>query len=393
MSAQHRFLETLSRRVVIADGGMGTMLQTFDPTLEDYDGYEGLSDILCLTRPDIVLGIHDAYLAAGADCVETNSFNANYGGLIEYGIADRARELAGAAARLARQKCDEYATPERPRFVLGSMGGGTRLPTLGHAPYAILRDHYRECVLGLIEGGADAILVETSQDLLQAKAAVIGAKRANTELGTEIPIIAQVTVETTGTMLVGGEIGAALTSLAALDVDLIGLNCATGPAEMSEHLRYLSRHSPVPISVMPNAGLPVLGPNGAVYPLTPAELADAHEEFVTGFGVNLVGGCCGTTPNTSEPSATASTASSPPSANRSSNRASPPPTTTSPSSRTPRSSTSANAPTPTAPKPSAKPCSRPTTTAASRSPASRPAAAPTCSTCASTTSAATAPRT
>ncbi|GAB3228409.1 methionine synthase [Glycomyces halotolerans] len=296
VSAPNRFLETLSRRVVIADGGMGTMLQAFDPTLEDYDGYEGLSDILCLTRPDIVLGIHDAYLAAGADCIETNSFNANYGGLVEYDITERARELGRAAAELARRKADEYATPERPRFVLGSMGGGTRLPTLGHAPYATLRDHYRECSAGLIEGGADAILVETAQDLLQAKAAVIGAKRANADLGTKVPIIAQVTVETTGTMLVGGEIGAALTSLAALDIDLIGLNCATGPAEMTEHIRYLSRHSPVPISVMPNAGLPQLGTDGAVYPLTPAELADAHEEFVTRYGVSLVGGCCGTTP-------------------------------------------------------------------------------------------------
>ncbi|MCC3765235.1 methionine synthase [Glycomyces sp. TRM65418] len=297
MSAKSLFLDVLSRRVVIADGGMGTMLQTFDPTMEDYDGHEGLSDILCLTRPDIVLGIHDAYLAAGADCVETNSFNANYGGLVEYDIVDRARELARAAATLARRKADEYATPEWPRFVLGSMGGGTRLPTLGHAPFALLRDHYRECSAGLIEGGADALLVETAQDLLQAKAAVIGAKRANADLGTNVPIIAQVTVETTGTMLVGGEIGAALTSLAALGIDLIGLNCATGPAEMSEHLRYLSRHSPVPISVMPNAGLPTLGPNGAVYPLTPDELADAHEDFVKNYGVNLVGGCCGTTPD------------------------------------------------------------------------------------------------
>lgn len=297
VSASNAFLETLSRRVVIADGGMGTMLQTFDPTLEDFDGYEGLSDILCLTRPDIVLGIHDAYLAAGADCIETNSFNANYGGLVEYGIPERAREIARAAAALARRKADEYATPEQPRFVLGSMGGGTRLPTLGHAPYALLRDHYQECSAGLIEGGADALLVETAQDLLQAKAAVVGAKRARTELGASVPIIAQVTVETTGTMLVGGEIGAALTSLTALGVDLIGLNCATGPAEMSEHLRYLSRHSPVPISVMPNAGLPVLGPDGAVYPLTPEELADAHEDFVANYGVNLVGGCCGTTPD------------------------------------------------------------------------------------------------
>ena len=296
MSASNAFLKTLSRRVVIADGGMGTMLQTFDPSLEDFDGHEGLSDILCLTRPDIVLGIHEAYLAAGADCVETNSFNANYGGLIEYGIPERAREIARAAAALARRKADEHATPEWPRFVLGSMGGGTRLPTLGHAPYAILRDHYQECSAGLIEGGADAVLVETAQDLLQAKAAVIGAKRANADLGTDVPIIVQVTVETTGTMLVGGEIGAALTSLTTLGVDLIGLNCATGPAEMSEHIRYLSRHSPVPISVMPNAGLPVLGPNGAVYPLAPSELADAHEEFVTDYGVSLVGGCCGTTP-------------------------------------------------------------------------------------------------
>ncbi|MEU5155881.1 methionine synthase [Glycomyces sp. NPDC021274] len=297
MSANSLFLDVLSRRVVIADGGMGTMLQAYDPTLDDYDGFEGLSDILCVTRPDIVLGIHDAYLAAGADCVETNSFNANYGGLVEYDIVDRARELARAAATLARQKADEYATPEWPRFVLGSMGGGTRLPTLGHAPFALLRDHYQECSQGLIEGGADALLVETAQDLLQAKAAVIGAKRANAALGTKIPIIAQVTVETTGTMLVGGEIGAALTSLAALGIDLIGLNCATGPEEMSEHLRYLSRHSPVPISVMPNAGLPTLGPNGAVYPLTPEELADAHEDFVKNFGVSLVGGCCGTTPD------------------------------------------------------------------------------------------------
>ncbi|GAA1679077.1 methionine synthase [Glycomyces endophyticus] len=297
MSEKSLFLDVLSRRVVIADGGMGTMLQTFDPTMEDYDGHEGLSDILCLTRPDIVLGIHEAYLAAGADCVETNSFNANYGGLVEYGLEDRAREIARASAELARRKADEHATPEWPRFVLGSMGGGTRLPTLGHAPFALLRDHYEACSLGLIEGGADALLVETAQDLLQAKAAVIGAKRANAALGTAVPIIAQVTVETTGTMLVGGEIGAALTSLAALGIDLIGLNCATGPDEMGESIRYLARHSPVPISVMPNAGLPTLGPNGAVYPLTPEELADAHEDFVTNHGVNLVGGCCGTTPD------------------------------------------------------------------------------------------------
>lgn len=275
---------------------MGTMLQAADLTLDDFEGYEGCNEILNVTRPDVVRGVHEAYLAAGADCVETNTFGANLANLNEYDIGHRIRELSEAGARLAREAADAYGTPERPRFVLGSIGPGTKLPTLGHAAYATLRDAYQENAEGLIEGGSDALIVETCQDLLQVKAAVVGSKRAMARLGRPVPIICHVAVETTGTMLVGSEIGAALAAIEPLGVDLIGLNCSTGPAEMGEHLRYLSRHSRIPLSVMPNAGLPVLTADGAYFPLTPVELADALERFVTEYGVSLVGGCCGTTP-------------------------------------------------------------------------------------------------
>ncbi|MGV9213197.1 methionine synthase [Micromonospora sp. RB23] len=289
-------LDVLTDRILIADGAMGTMLQAADLTLDDFDGLEGCNEILNVTRPDVVRGVHDAYLAAGADCVETNTFGANLANLGEYDIPHRIRELAEAGARIAREAADAASTPERPRFVLGSMGPGTKLPTLGHADYATLRDAYQENAAGLIAGGADALIIETCQDLLQVKAAVVGSKRAMVELGQQVPIICQVSVETTGTMLVGSEIGAALAAIEPLGVDLIGLNCSTGPAEMSEHLRYLSQHSRIPLSVMPNAGLPVLTADGAYFPLTPVELAEALERFVTEYGVGLVGGCCGTTP-------------------------------------------------------------------------------------------------
>ncbi|WP_416905640.1 methionine synthase [Micromonospora echinospora] len=275
---------------------MGTMLQAADLTLDDFEGYEGCNEILNVTRPDVVRSVHEAYLAAGSDCVETNTFGANLANLGEYDIQHRIRELSEAGARIAREAADAWSTPERPRFVIGSIGPGTKLPTLGHAAYATLRDAYQQNAAGLIAGGADALLVETSQDLLQVKAAVVGSRRAMAEGGTTVPLICHVTVETTGTMLLGSEIGAALTALEPLGIDLIGLNCATGPAEMSEHLRYLSQHARVPLSVMPNAGLPQLTADGAVYPLTPEELADALERFVTEYGVSLIGGCCGTTP-------------------------------------------------------------------------------------------------
>ncbi|TLS45503.1 methionine synthase [Streptomyces montanus] len=289
--------DALATRVVVADGAMGTMLQAQDPTLEDFENLEGCNEILNLTRPDIVRSVHEEYFAVGVDCVETNTFGANHSAMAEYDIPERVHELSEAGARIAREVADDFTRKTgQQRWVLGSMGPGTKLPTLGHAPYTTLRDAYQQNAEGMIAGGADALLVETTQDLLQTKAAVLGARRALDVSGLDLPLIVSVTVETTGTMLLGSEIGAALTALEPLGIDMIGLNCATGPAEMSEHLRYLARHSRVPLSCMPNAGLPVLGKNGAHYPLTAPELADAQETFVREYGLSLVGGCCGTTP-------------------------------------------------------------------------------------------------
>ncbi|MET9955292.1 methionine synthase [Streptomyces sp. NPDC006339] len=299
MSAVRRSLrDEFATRVVVADGAMGTMLQAADPTMDDFTGLEGCNEILNLTRPDIVASVHQEYFAVGVDCVETNTFGANLAALGEYGIEDRVYELSEAGARIAREVADAHTAADgRPRWVLGSMGPGTKLPTLGHVTYGPLRDAYQQNAEGLIRGGADALLVETSQDLLQTKAAVIGARRALDWCGADdLPLIVQVTVETTGTMLLGSEIGAALTALEPLGIDMIGLNCATGPAEMAEHLRHLARHARIPLSVMPNAGLPVLTSDGAHYPLSPGELADAQEAFVRDYGPALVGGCCGTTP-------------------------------------------------------------------------------------------------
>jgi 5-methyltetrahydrofolate--homocysteine methyltransferase len=286
----------LAQRVVVADGAMGTMLQASPATLDDFDGHEGCNEILNITRPDIVRAVHDGYLEAGVDCVTTNTFGANLANLGEYGLESRVEELSEAGARIARQAADAWAAPGRPRWVLGSIGPGTKLPTLGHVRFGPLRDAYQASAAGLLRGGADALVIETCQDLLQAKAAVIGAKRAIAAAGASVALIASVTIETTGAMLLGTEIGAALAALEPLGIDLIGLNCATGPAEMSEHLRHLAGHSPIPLSCMPNAGMPVLSGDGARYPLTPDGLADAHETFTAEFGLALVGGCCGTTP-------------------------------------------------------------------------------------------------
>jgi 5-methyltetrahydrofolate--homocysteine methyltransferase len=287
----------MASRVIIADGAMGTMLQDAAPTLEDFQGLEGCNEILNVTRPDIITGVHNAYFDTGVDAVETNTFGANWSNLSDYEIDDRIEELARAGAEIARASAESYeATDGRMRWVLGSMGPGTKLPSLGHTTYDHLKQTFATQALGLIKGGADAFMIETSQDLLQTKAAINGCKVAMAELGIRLPLFVEVTVETTGTMLMGSEINAALTALEPLEIDMIGLNCATGPQEMSEHLRQLSQHSRIPVMVMPNAGLPVLTATGASYPLGPEELATAHEQFVKEFGLSLVGGCCGTTP-------------------------------------------------------------------------------------------------
>jgi 5-methyltetrahydrofolate--homocysteine methyltransferase len=291
-----QLLDAIKSRVVVADGAMGTMIQDASPSMDDFQNYEGCNEILNVTRPDIISSIHAQYLKAGAEAIETNTFGANFANLAEYGIEDRIEELALAGAQIARQVADDFSTDEKPRYVLGSVGPGTKLPSLGHEKFSVLRDAYQLQTVGLLNGGVDAILIETAQDLLQAKSAVIGAKRAMKALDIFVPIIVSVTIETTGTMLLGSEIGAALTALSALGIDSIGLNCATGPTEMSEHLRYLSKYSTLPVTVMPNAGLPILGPHGAHYPLNPSELATAQLQFVNDYGAGLVGGCCGTTP-------------------------------------------------------------------------------------------------
>ena len=288
--------QALASRVVVADGAMGTMLQAANPTLEDFQNHEGCNEILNVSRPDIVRSVHDEYLSAGVDAIETNTFGANWSNLADYGIEDRIYELAFAGGKIAREAADSFSTVEKPRFVLGSLGPGTKLPSLGHTTYENLKIAYYTAAKGLADSGCDALLVETSQDLLQVKAAINGCRQAIGETERDIVLIAQVTVETTGTMLLGSEIGAALNTLEPMGIDLIGLNCATGPTEMSEHLRYLSKNAKVAISVMPNAGLPVLGTNGASYRLGPNELAVALEGFVDDYGISLVGGCCGTTP-------------------------------------------------------------------------------------------------
>ncbi|WP_327713901.1 methionine synthase (plasmid) [Streptomyces sp. NBC_00464] len=289
--------EALATRVVVADGAMGTMLQAQDPTLEDFENLEGCNEILNVTRPDIVRSVHEEYFAVGVDCVETNTFGANHSAANEYEIADRIVELSESGARIAREVADEFTAKDgRPRWVLGSVGPGTKLPSLGHIAYDVLRDGYQQNAEGLLAGGADALIVETTQDLLQTKSSLIGARRAMDALGIDVPLICSLAFETTGVMLLGSEIGAALTALEPLGIDLIGLNCSTGPAEMSEHLRYLARHSRTPLMCMPNAGLPVLTKDGAHFPLGPEGLADAQEAFVSDYGLSLIGGCCGTTP-------------------------------------------------------------------------------------------------
>ena len=292
------YLRAARERVVIYDGAFGTYVQARDLGADDFGGaqLEGCNELLVQTRPDVISAMHASFLDVGCDAVETATFGALSLTLAEYGIADRAFAINEAAARLARAAAADASTPDKPRWVAGSIGPGTKFPSLGNIGFAELRDAYTEQAAGLLAGGVDLFLVETVFDLLGAKAAVIGCRRAMAAAGREVPIQVQVTIELTGRMLPGTEIGAALTALAAVRPDVIGINCATGPAEMDEHLRHLSRHSPVPISCLPNAGLPSVVEGAMHYDLTPDQLADHLHRFVTELGVSVVGGCCGTTP-------------------------------------------------------------------------------------------------
>ena len=289
-------LRAMSERVLVWDGAMGTMIQESDVREEDFEGNEGCNEILCATRPDIIRDIHTAYYDAGADVVETNTFGSTALVLAEYELQDRALELNEKAARIAREAADACSTDERKRFVAGSMGPTTRLVTLGHVDFDDLHAFYQEQARGLIRGGVDILQIETCQDLLQIKCAVSASREAMEIEGREVPVLVTITVETTGTMLVGSDVGAALATIEALPVDVIGLNCATGPDLMQEHVRFLGEKTTRMVAVLPNAGLPRNVDGRTVYDLAPDELASFHRRFVEEYGVTAVGGCCGTTP-------------------------------------------------------------------------------------------------
>jgi 5-methyltetrahydrofolate--homocysteine methyltransferase len=290
------FLQTVRERVVIYDGAMGTNIHKHNPTLDDYWGKENCNEILALSRPDIIRDIHASFLEVGCDVIETDTFNGASIVLGEFGLEHRVAELNIAAAKLAKEVAAQFSTADRPRFVAGSMGPTTKLPSLAHIGFEQMLDSYVEQALALIEGGVDLLLVETCQDLLQAKIATIAAIDAMKRAGRRLPLQVQVTLQESGTMLLGTEIGAALTALEPLDIDIVGLNCATGPAEMNDAVRYLCVNSVKTVSVLPNAGLPQNEGGVAVFKLKPEELADYHKHFIQDYGVRIVGGCCGTTP-------------------------------------------------------------------------------------------------
>src|SRR5580704_5125691 len=287
------FLQTVKERVVVYDGAMGTNIHKRNPSLDDYWGKENCNEVLVLSRPDIIRDIHASVFQVGCDVVETNTFGGARIVLSEFDLQDRVAEINIAAAKLAKDVAAQFSTKDKPRFVAGSMGPTTKMPSLGHIPYEQMLNVFVEQALALIEGGVDLLLVETCQDLWQAKIATIAALDAMQRTGKRLPLQVQVTLQESGVMLLGTEIGAALT---ALDCDLIGLNCATGPKEMNDAVRYLGLNSTKPISVLPNAGLPFNDHGNTVYKLTPEVLAEYHKHFVQDYGVRVVGGCCGTTP-------------------------------------------------------------------------------------------------
>jgi 5-methyltetrahydrofolate--homocysteine methyltransferase len=298
-----QYLEAVRERIVVFDGAMGTMIHDLGLRAADYGGeaYNGCPEILALNQPDAIRDIHRAYLSAGADVVETDTFTGTRLKLDDYQLGHRTHEINCAAARLAVEAAREFSTPERPRFVAGSMGPTGMLPSsddpsLSRITYQQLAEIYREQAQALIEGGVDLLIIETSQDILEVRAAITGIRRAFAALGRALPIQAQVTLDTSGRMLLGTDVAASSTILAHLGVDIAGLNCSTGPEHMREPVRYLTEHLPLPISTIPNAGLPLNVGGKAVYPMKPEPMAEALSEFVSEFGVNIVGGCCGTTP-------------------------------------------------------------------------------------------------
>jgi len=298
------YLAALDERVLVYDGAMGTSIQRFHLKAEDFGGatLEGCNDHLVLTRPDVIASIHESFLAVGCDVVETCTFQSTPRRLAEWGLGEQARDINVAAARIARAACEKFATKEQPRFVAGSIGPTGMLPSssdpaLSAITFDALAEQYFLQAKYLVEGGVDVLLVETSQDILEVKAAIAGFERLFAELGRRIPVQAQVTLDTSGRMLLGTDIASAMTTLEALPVHVIGLNCSTGPEHMREPVRYLTEHATRPVSCIPNAGLPLnTGTGDAVYPLEPAPMADALREFVEQFGVRVVGGCCGTMP-------------------------------------------------------------------------------------------------
>jgi 5-methyltetrahydrofolate--homocysteine methyltransferase len=301
---EHPYLRALRQRVLVYDGAMGTTIQRHHLTSDDFGGksLEGCNDHLVLTRPDVIRSIHESFLAVGCDVVETCTFQSTPRRLAEWGIGEKIHDINVAAARLARAACDAYSTPEQPRFVAGSIGPTGMLPSssdpaLSDITFAELSEQFYQQARALVEGGVDVLLVETSQDILEVKAAIAGFERLFAELGRRVPIQAQVTLDTSGRMLLGTDIASAMTTIESLGVDVLGLNCSTGPEHMRDPVRYLSQHATLPLSVIPNAGLPLnTGVGDAVYPLEPQPMAVALAEFVRDFGVRIVGGCCGTTP-------------------------------------------------------------------------------------------------
>lgn len=292
------FLDLQKEKVIVFDGAMGTYLQSLNLSIDEWGGpaFENCSENLLYTRPDAIESVHKAFLDVGCDVIETNSFGGSEVVLSEFGIAEKTYDVNKRAAELAKRIASDYSTNERPRFVAGSIGPGTKLPTLGHITYRDLKDAYREQVRGLVDGGSDVLIVETCQDLLQTKAALAAIFEHFEKTKSRIPVIAQVTIEVFGTMLNGTEIGAALTALEPFPIDVIGMNCGTGPKHMTDSFRYLCENSPLPVSILPNAGLPEVRDGAQHYDETPASFAAQVEHFAKDFGANIVGGCCGTTP-------------------------------------------------------------------------------------------------